>query len=305
MIEIRGMHLEELPSVHRMLGRAFPNTPESFFDRQVKNDPVLRPEDTRILLEDGKIRSCVRVYFREIYCQVETIKIGGIGDVGTDPSFQHRGFASRLMEDAVRYMRDNGALLSLLFSRINPFYHSFGYMDLPTLQVEVEPPQHRSKNNYRTADLEKDLGRLQKLYAEFNQNRSGPLARDAHYWKQQMKFPRIDPGLFWMIEDNSTIRCYIRGKIEADCIKIQEWAYRPGEEERVLELIGAMASVANKKKACSRYLSQQEAALFKQWPCDITEDKTSMVRLIQLDKRSTFRNILRPHHFLFWESDRF
>ena len=305
MIEIRGMHLKELSSVHRMLGRAFANTPKAFFDQQVKNDPVLLPEDTRVLVENGKIRSCVRVYFRKIYCQGKTIKIGGIGDVGTDPSCQHRGHASRLMEDAIRYMRDNSALLSILFTRINSFYHSFGYMDLPTLQVEVELPHHQSKINFRTADLGKDLKRLQNLYAEFNQNRIGPIARNAHYWKQQMNFPRIDPGLFWMIEEDNTVRCYIRGKIEADYIKIQEWAYRPGEEERVLELIGAMASVNNKKKVYSRYLSEQEATLFKQWPCDITEDKTSMVRLIQLDKRSSFRNILRPHHFLFWESDCF
>ena len=27
--------------------------------------------------------------------------------------------------------------------------------------------------------------------------------------------------------------------------------------------------------------------------------------LIQLDKHASFRNIVSPHHFLFWESDRF
>ena len=80
MIEIRGMHSEELPSVHRILDRAFPNTAKSFFDRQVKNDPALQLQDTRVLLESGKIRACVRVYFRDIYCQGEIIKIGGIGD---------------------------------------------------------------------------------------------------------------------------------------------------------------------------------------------------------------------------------
>jgi len=299
------MRSGELKSVHRILGRAFPDTPGSFFDQQVKNDPYLRPEDTRILLENGKIRACVRVYFRDIYCLSETIKIGGIGDVGTDTNHQHRGYASQLMGNAIQYMRDNGALLSILFTRINPFYHSFGYIDLPTLQVEAEIPQRRSEIQYRTADLGKDLKQLQKLYTDFNQNKIGPMVRDSRYWKQQMKFPRIDTGLFWIIEEDNALQCYIRGKIEADYIKIQEWAYQLGKQEYVLNLIGEMARATHKKKSYSRYLSEQEITLFKQWPCHITENKTSMVRLIQLDKGSSFSNILRPHHFLFWESDRF
>ncbi len=350
MIEIRGMHSEELPSVHRILDQAFPNTAKSFFDRQVKNDPVLRPEDTRVLLENGKVRACVRVYFRELYCQGEIIKIGGIGDVGTDPSHQHRGYASQLMEDAIQYMRNNGVLLSLLFTQINPFFYSFGYMDLPTLSVEAEPLQRRFKIEYRTANIRTDLTELQKLYSDYNRNKTGPAVRNAHYWKQQMKFPRIDPCLFWVTEENGTIQCYIRGKIETDYLKIQEWAHRPGEEECVLNLIHEMTRVTHKKKVYSRYLSKQEATLFtkqplaervafnslhgselkegpdpsgpaslgsrtipklwggskiKQWPCHITEDRTSMVRLIQLDKHASFRNIVSPHHFLFWESDRF
>ena len=101
------------------------------------------------------------------------------------------------------------------------------------------------------------------------------------------------------------MQCYIRGKIEIDYLKIQEWAHRPGQKERVLNLIHEMSHITHKKKVYSRYLSEQEATRFKGWPCHIAEDKTSMVRLIQLDKRSSFSNILRPHHFLFWESDRF
>ena len=305
MIEIRGMHSEELPSVHRILDRAFPNTAKSFFDRQVKNDPALQLQDTRVLLESGKIRACVRVYFRDIYCQGEIIKIGGIGDVGTDPPHQHRGYASQLMEDAIQYMRNNGVLLSLLFTRINPFYHAFGYMDLPTQSVEAEPPQSRFKIEYRTAELETDLTELQKLYSDYNRKKTGPVVRDVHYWKQQMKFPRIDPGLFWVIEEKGSIRCYIRGKIETDYLKIQEWAHRPNEKEHILNLIQEMAGVTHKKKVYSRYLSEQESTLFKKWPCHITADRTSMVRLIQLDKHASFKNIVSPHHFLFWESDRF
>ena len=86
-MEIRGMLSHELPTVHALLDRAFPFTPRSFFDRQVKHDPALRPEDTRILMENGRIRACVRVYFRTTYHDGGTLRMGGIGDVGTDPDY--------------------------------------------------------------------------------------------------------------------------------------------------------------------------------------------------------------------------
>jgi predicted acetyltransferase len=305
LIEIRGMHSEELPSVHKMLERAFPNTHKSFFDQQVKSDPALRPEDTRLLLENEKIVSCIRVYFREMVCQGETIRIGGIGDVATDPHHQHCGHASSLMEDTIQYMRDNSAILSILFTRINAFYHTFGYMDLPTLHVQAEVPESPSGIRYRKVDLKKDLKKLRKLYSEFNRNKTGPVIRSALYWKKQMHFPRVDPDLFWLIENNEEIQCYVRGKVEGDCLKIQEWAYRPGKAHQAADLIGEMARITHKKKVDSRYLSDAETTLFDEWPARIVENRALMVRLIRLDQRSSFRTILRPHRFHFWESDRF
>jgi predicted N-acetyltransferase YhbS len=299
------MHPEELPAVHRMLDRAFPNTPQSFFDQQVQADPVLRPKDTRILLENGKIVSCVRVYFREMYCHGKTIKIGGIGDVGTDPSSRHLGYASQLMEDAIQHMRQNQAVLSILFTRIPAFYYQFGFMSLPTFQIETKPPSDLSKIEYRKANLNQDLEQLQKLYIDYNQNKTGPVVRNIHYWKQQLKFPRIDPGQFWVIEYSGEVQCYVRGKIDTDYLKIQEWAYREGQEIYVKLLIVEMARTTHKKKVHLLYLSEQEATLFHDWNCQSKENKALMIRLIQLNKHSSFSYILKPHHFLFWESDRF
>src|SRR4030042_5687065 len=138
MIEIRGMRPEELETVHQILDRAFTKTPKSYFDSQVKNDPYLEPDDTRILLEDGIIRSCVRVYFRDIRCMETKLHMGGIGDVGTDPEVQGRGFAYKLLQEAIDYMRKKGADISFLFTSINPFYQRSGYFTLPMKKMIID-----------------------------------------------------------------------------------------------------------------------------------------------------------------------
>ena len=220
-------------------------------------------------------------------------------------SAQHKGYASKLIENAIQHIRQNQAVLSILFTRIPAFYHTFGFMSLPTLQIEAEPRPYPFKVTYRTADLKQDSEQLQKLYTDYNRYKTGPVVRNIHYWKQQIHFPRIDPDLFWVAEKNHEIVCYIRGKIDGDLLKIQEWSYRTGEENRVKSLIAEMARTTNKKKVYILYLSEEEATLFQEWTYQSRENHALMIRLIQLDKHSPFSHVLKPHHLLFWESDRF
>ena len=185
-MEIRGMQPHELPQVHRMLDLAFPHTPSSFFDQQVKNDPMLRPEDTRVLVDHGEIRACIRIYFRTIYCRGEELRMGGIGDVGTHPEHQGKGYASMLMNDAIGYMRKHRAVVSFLFTRINTFYEKSGYFTLPTLDLLLEPPRSLKSLPYRLLDLERDVTFLQNLYERYNREQNGPVIRDPKYWKCQI-----------------------------------------------------------------------------------------------------------------------
>jgi predicted N-acetyltransferase YhbS len=304
-VEIRGMRPEELESVHRMLNRAFPHTPKRFFDRQVRADPFLRPEDTRILLEKGIIRSSVRVYFRHVHCGGTTLKIGGIGDVGTDPSAQGRGYASLLMNDAVQYMKSERAVLSFLFTKINPFYAPFGYFTLPTLDLTLRPPSPSTALPFRKADLDKDLGALVRMYDQLNRHRSAPVVRDGRYWERQMGFPRLNPDLFWVVDENGEIVCYARGGIEKDTLKLLDFGYTLGKEDRLYDHIAVMAEASQKKTVRLSYVSQQEVDLFKHWPSEVTENTAFMVRLLQLDRLSSFRSIFEPRKILFWEADRF
>jgi len=299
------MRPDERSEVHAMLDRAFPNTAKSFFDAQVKNDPYLRPQDTRILLDEGGIRACVRIYYRTIYCNGETICMGGIGDVGTDPDFQGRGYASLLMNDAISHMKKNKAIVSFLFTRINPFYEKFGYFTLPTYDLILQPELRNKPISHRPADLTQDLIFLNNLYKRTHSLRVGPVVRNDNYWKQQMRFPRVDPDLTWIHEHQGKPVCYIRGFLFEDNIKLLEFGYQEGKENALFRLIETMMVKLDKKKIQLSYLSKKEVDLFTSWPCMVQENTVLMVRLLQLEDISSSRALFVPHQVLFWESDRF
>jgi predicted acetyltransferase len=305
LISIRGMKPHELDTVHRMLERAFRRTSKAFFDQQVRHDPLLRPQHTRLLVENGRILSCVRVYFRKIGCKGMSLSVGGIGDVGTDPSAQGKGYATQLLTDTTAYMRKKGAILSILFTRIQPFYRNIGYLTIPTLDIRTRPPAPSSSIAHRPVDMNRDLSPVIQLYKSFNQHRTGPVIRRRPYWKHQLRFPRLDPKLFWVCEEKGKITCYMRGFINGEILRIQEFGCLPGREASLRNLIATMARILNKKNVHMSYLSYEEVNIFTPWYHEISENTTLMARLLQFDKLAIFDELLRPHRFLFWEADRF
>ncbi len=305
MISIRGMKHHELDTVHRMLDRAFRHTPKAFFDQQVHHDPHLRPGHTRLLVENGCILSCVRVFFREMGCKGMSLPIGGIGDVGTDPSAQGMGYATQLLTDTITYMRKKGAILSILFTRIQPFYRNVGYLTLPTLDIHTKPPAPSKSIIHRPVDLNQDLSPIIQLYKHFNQDRTGPVIRSRAYWKHQPGFPRLDPTLFWVCEEKGEITCYVRGFVDDEILRIQEFGYLPGREASLRDLIATMARILKKKNVHISYLSYEEVNIFTPWHHKTSENTTLMVRFLQFDKLAVFDELLQPYRFLFWEADRF
>lgn len=304
-MEIRGMLAHELSRVHDLLDRAFPFTPGSFFDQQVKHDPGLRPEDTRILLEHGEIRACVRVYFRTIYCGGETIRMGGIGDVGTDPEHQGKGYATLLMNDAIDYMKKHKAVVSFLFTRINPFYEKYGYLTVPTLDLQLRPSSSFQPISHRPVRLDRDFQFLDNLYHAQNNPKTGPVVRNSKYWQCQMGFPRVDPDLTWIHEENNQPLCYIRGFFREDHLKILEFGYQEGKEKKLFRLIAAMAEKLNTKTIHFSYLSEKEVNLFASRPSMIQDNTALMIRLLDLKSAPSLKTLFSPRSILFWESDRF
>jgi predicted acetyltransferase len=305
MISIRGMYSHEVDKVHIMLEQAFPNTPAQFFSQQVRADPIHKPEDTRLLIKNGEICSCVRVYFRSAYCEEKTILIGGIGDVGTLPKYQGRGYATKLMKSAFDYMKSKGAVISILFTRINPFYEQLGYFSIRTRTLQFTPPPLRQIISWRQVDLDRDLSLLMSFYRTHHEKRIGPIDRDAEYWRSQIAFPRLAPNLFWIYTKKGSPICYLRGRSDQNILKILEYGAHPNHYRSLWDLIAIMAQETGTNSIEINYLPNVEVELFQPLKPKIIDNLSVMVRLIQLNQIQTFQKWVKPYHILFFEADRF
>lgn len=78
-----------------------------------------------LLIED-RVVSNLTVVERTMRIGVSTVRMGGIGGVGTYEEHRGKGYARRVLEHSVRWMAENGYDCSILFG-ISDFYHKFGY----------------------------------------------------------------------------------------------------------------------------------------------------------------------------------
>jgi hypothetical protein len=111
------------------------------------------------------------------------VRMDGIGGVGTEEGFRHRGYSRRVMETAVQQMRQGDAALSTLFG-IEDFYQKFGYettgpdysVVLPLADAAV--PTRALPRGWRfrplTAD---DMPAVMRLYHANTRRATGALVR--------------------------------------------------------------------------------------------------------------------------------
>ena len=181
---IRESELEELLdllcAVHNPKGR-------ERYRGYIEGDPTWRPSQTPVVVVDGRIVSTLRIWDRRVHVGATPFRMGGIGGVTTHPDYRKRGIATRLMEHAAEYMRDDAYDLGLLFTGIPArFYRRLGWCCVPLTGFHAElrrPPQPgRSAFEVLPFDESRDLEETVALYQRHNAGRSGSLLRPRPYW---------------------------------------------------------------------------------------------------------------------------
>ncbi len=181
---IRESELDELLdllcAVHNPAGR-------DRYTGYIEGDPTWRPSQTPVVVVGGRIVSTLRIWDRRVHLGATPVRMGGIGGVTTHPDFRERGIATRLMEHAAEYMRDDGYELGLLFSAIPArFYLRLGWCCVPLTGFRAElrraPKPGRSALEMLPFDETRDLEETVALYQCNNAGRSGSMLRPRPYW---------------------------------------------------------------------------------------------------------------------------
>ncbi len=257
-IEIRGCKSSrELHAVVELCNAAFDKTSLEYFERHMFKDETLSFEDSRILVCDGRIVSSVQVFPRTIYIRGKKVPMGGIGNVATLPSERNKGYAGKVMLDAMDYMKQRGFQISLLTTTINEYYERFGFETVRRQLVHMNLIPHTGNPQISVFDCNRDMKGVIGLYDRYNAGSTGPLVRDAAYWQSQLGFCGEDAGLFLVFRDAGEILGYARGRKETASTKILEYAVADGREEIISALFRDLAARTGQPKL-DLFVSQAE-----------------------------------------------
>ncbi len=249
----RAILSEERPSCLRLWTTVF-SPGEDYFIRYFE-DPLWKPEYTRVCVVDHEVVACVQVVRRDVMLNGHPVPMAGIANVSTHPSYRGHGFASQLIRDANRVIDEGDFLFGLLFTGINDFYARLDWHTMlsPYWRVETESLD-TADWRFRTAGTE-DLPFVKACYEAIYSNRTGSVVRDDDYWRIWVRWD--DPNWrqrFYIAEQANTPRGYavvltdsrlVDGTPQVRTMTLTELAVRPNDIEAGRALVAFISSLAH------------------------------------------------------------
>ncbi len=217
-MEIRDLRLDEIEELIDHLALVFAGTPRDRFELAYHQDSSFVPEDTKVVIEDGKIVSAIRCANRPVYIGGTRIEMGGIGGVSTNPAYRGCGHSSLLLKAQIEYMEQNSFDISMLFTGITGFYARLGWEAFPEHSCSVAVPKKLSDSGdqsytVRPYDEETDLDAVMRCYDEYSVSLNLAMVRSGQYWRDgHSKFLGCLP---WLVAERDGAVCaYITGNTE-------------------------------------------------------------------------------------------
>jgi predicted acetyltransferase len=137
------------------------------------------------LFYDGKEVSGLWVHDLWVRIGEAYVRMGGIGGVHTEEPYRMRGFARRVMEESIEYMREAGFVLSALFG-IPFFYERWGFVPaLPEYRISLRLEAiSDAKQKHEVVDYEEGYrGHVIEIYNANNRWRTCSCLRSMDTWK--------------------------------------------------------------------------------------------------------------------------
>ena len=162
--------------------------PEDLLRRLETNIDVVQHENCyRVqLTADGKVASWLTIFDYQQRVGGALLRLGAIAGVGTDDHYRFRGLSRRVIVNALRWMRQQGFDVTMLFG-IPSFYPKFGFTPvLPNVSasIAVRDAEDVVPTGYRIVNYEKELhdANLLAMYHANNARRTGTILRDPAAW---------------------------------------------------------------------------------------------------------------------------
>ncbi|MEE2710906.1 MAG: GNAT family N-acetyltransferase [Gemmatimonadota bacterium] len=199
---------------------------------RMRRDPSYKDEYTRTAISPaGALGAQLFLIDRTIRIESSSLRMGGIGGVGTEPANRGQGLASRLMQDAISYMEKEKFDVSVLFSIPADFYDRFGYITvLPEYTTTIAGltklnSLRKLPTHLKTRKLaKKDLQHLAALYEKTYNEVTGSCIRDRYHWNWLSDHPDFN-GI--VVIDHEQIVGYALIRQETERLIVHEAGVEP------------------------------------------------------------------------------
>jgi GNAT superfamily N-acetyltransferase len=190
-------------------------------------------------LHQGRPVSCVQIFTKQIRLRRETIRLGGIGSVGTHPDHRGKGLASNLLRRAVEEMQTRNMALSLLFTGRFTFYEPLGWVSIPQsrLSFHARPGEHQTGRPFRPTDR----ADVERLYERYSMDLETRTTRDARYWDGQLAYAGSPDEEFRVLERGGRVVAYARRVQLFGTWVVMEYAREPDSAAELAGLIEGLS----------------------------------------------------------------
>lgn len=246
-MEIAAIPLLDIGLALDVLETSFPTLSRSFFHSLIARDPAYRPEFSLGIRQGRIVQSFMQIFPRTFLLHGETINIGGIGCVATRKNHRGKGYASALMEHAVRIMRQNAMMGGMLFTTIQPFYERLGWRLLPLFEWDLAVDclfKLPYRPDWNRGLRKSDYPFLQSIYETMQSRHEGGIVRTEAYWRARESWLTHFPVL--IVEEGEIwgYFYYAQFDLMQPVMTVTEYGYVRAEERILNRLMRVIARKA-------------------------------------------------------------
>ncbi len=257
-ITVAPLAKQQMTEWQQLLRQAFfqrwgsPYKRAKFFLDYITNDPHYRVGSIWGLFAYGQLTSTFQIFSRQLRHNGLVFQLDGLGNIGTLPACQRRGYAKALLRWYLEHKQPRPDIV-MLYSTTGTLYRNLGWQPAIACEYVLRKPvplsfvTHAYRILARPMQLH-DLRAVSQLYSAFNRAQALPhLFRSSAYWKNWiLNFKFKVYGLQgWVVVARDKPIGYVFLRTKNRRMDIDEYASNPAYYEQVFQALLQIFSSSN------------------------------------------------------------
>ncbi|HHT65776.1 MAG: GNAT family N-acetyltransferase [Caldicoprobacterales bacterium] len=231
---IRLAEVQDTSQIKDLWSYCFDDTPK-FIDFFFQS--CYQPENTLVVVEDGKIQSCLQLLPYRMMLREREVSVPYIVGVSTWPEFRGQGMVRQLLQFAHEILQERNIHLSILLPFQYDFYRKYGWeicydflryrgVKYPShLSLRYSTESKHPHRRFKKIDLNRDIEKLSVCYDKYMKRFHGYIIRNRKEWIKVIRDVELDQGVCYLYEEEKNPLGYILYTMQARNLVISELVY--------------------------------------------------------------------------------